>query len=131
MTLKSFPTGLSLIAASLALCGCGLLGGNPTQGVGIKSKNCLQNANVTTQQCLAGSSLELTPNVPVFGSEFSDYCGNGISQTVGTVSSFGNNGDPAASTGWNGVLVVNNAEAPAYWKIFWLEPWSCGKAFSS
>jgi hypothetical protein len=73
MTVKSFPTGLSLIAASLALRGCGLLGGNPTQGVGIKSKNCLQNIAVDPSLSVAyltmpDSNTILTVPLPGTGS---------------------------------------------------------------
>jgi hypothetical protein len=51
----------------------------------------------------------ITPNVPVWGNEFSDYYPNGVDKTTGTLAYFGNNGDPPSTTGWNGVLVVNNA----------------------
>jgi YVTN family beta-propeller protein len=68
----------------------------------------------------------LTPNVPVYGNVIDQYYLNGVDQTQGTVDEFGNNGDPAATTGSNGVLVVNNAEAPAYWNLYYYEPWNCG-----
>jgi YVTN family beta-propeller protein len=68
----------------------------------------------------------ITPNVPVFGYELSDYYVNGIDKTQGTIAYFGNNGDPPAATGSTGVLIVNNALAPAYWNVTWLEPWNCG-----
>jgi len=77
-------------------------------------------------QCLPGSDLMLTPNIPVWGNEDGDYFVNGKDQTQGTVADFGNNADPPASTGQSGVLVVNYAEAPAYWNVNWLEPWPCG-----
>jgi YVTN family beta-propeller protein len=126
MLMRSTVAGLLLCVAALALSGCGLFGGNPTQGIGIATKNCLQDPSVAAPQCLAGSSLTLTPNVPVWGNEFSDYYVNGADQTEGTLGYFGNNGDPPATTGQQGALVVNNAYAPAYWNVFWLEPWPCG-----
>jgi hypothetical protein len=67
-----------------------------------------------------------TPNVPIWGNEVSDYYVNNSDETTGTVAYFGNNGDPPSNTGSNGVLVVNNALAPAYWDVNWLEPWPCG-----
>jgi len=109
MRLKSLVSMLSCFAAVLALSGCGLSGGNPTQGIGLASNECLQDMTVTTPQCLPGSDLYFTPNVPVWGSEFSDYYVNGVDQTQGTVAYFGHNGDPPATTGGNGKLVVNNA----------------------
>jgi len=114
MLMRSTVAGLLLCVAALALSGCGLFGGNPTQGIGIATKNCLQDPSVAAPQCLAGSSLTLTPNVPVWGNEFSDYYVNGADQTEGTLGYFGNNGDPPATTGQQGALVVNNAYAPAY-----------------
>jgi len=68
----------------------------------------------------------LTPNVPVWGNVVNQYYLNGVDQTQGTVDYFGNNEDPPATTGSSGVLIVNNAEAPAYWDLNWLEPWNCG-----
>jgi YVTN family beta-propeller protein len=68
----------------------------------------------------------ITPNVPVYGYEFSDYYVGGIDNTEGTIAYFGNNGDPPATTGQSGVLIVNNALAPAYWNVTWFQPWNCG-----
>jgi len=109
MPVRFMLTGLALVIAALVLSGCGLLGGNPTQGIGIASRECLQDPTVTTPQCLAGTgALTLVPNVPVWGNEFSDYYVNGNDQTEGTLAYFGNNGDPPLSTGWGGVLTVNH-----------------------
>jgi YVTN family beta-propeller protein len=127
MYLKSVLLRLSLVALALVPSGCGLLGGNPTQGIGIASKNCLGDSTAyPVGKCLPGSELMLTPNVPVWGNETSDYYLNGADQTNGTIGFYGNNGDPPASTGWNALLVVNNAEAPAFWDLNYLEPWNCG-----
>lgn len=68
----------------------------------------------------------VVPNIPVWGNEQYDYWQNGQNITVGNVNSFGNNGDPPASTGRTGVFILNNGMAPAYWDIDWLEPWNCG-----
>lgn len=46
-------------------------------------------------------------------------------QTKGSVDSFGGNGLNPLATPLNGPLVINNAMAPAFWNIYWLEPWSC------
>ncbi len=109
------------------LSGCGLLGGNPTVGIALESKNCLQDASVSKPQCLPGSAIMITPHVPVWGNESGDYfdtSGNDLTQ--GTVNSFGENGDQPLTTPSNGPLVVNNAMAPAFWNLYFLEPWPCG-----
>lgn len=114
----------ALFFVVLGLSGCGPA---PTQGIGIASKNCQGDPSVyPTPQCLPGSDLMLTPNVPVWGNVVNQYYLNGVDQTQGTVDYFGNNADPPATTGSSGVLIVNNAEAPAYWNLYWLEPWNCG-----
>ena len=124
MKVKFLITLAVFFVVVLALSGCGPA---PTQGIGIASKDCLGDYSVyPTLKCLVGSDLMLTPNVPVFGNVTDQYYLNGVDQTQGTVDEFGNNGDPAATTGSNGVLVVNNAEAPAYWNLYFYEPWNCG-----
>lgn len=39
---------------------------------------------------------------------------------------FGYNGNQPLITPRNGPLVVNNALAPAFWNLYFLEPWPCG-----
>jgi YVTN family beta-propeller protein len=68
----------------------------------------------------------ITPNVPVWGNETGDYFVNGVDQTNGTLGWFGENGDQPLTTPWEGPLVVNYAMAPAFWDVYWLEPWPCG-----
>jgi len=68
-----------------------------TQGIAVASKNCIGDSSVyPTKQCLPGSDLMITPNVPVWGDELSDYYVNGVDKTTGSVAYFGNNGDPPA-----------------------------------
>jgi hypothetical protein len=71
----------------------------------------------------------VVPNIPVWGNETGDYYdpnNNWTDLTKGSLGYFGNNADPPASTGSNGLLIVNNALAPAFWDIYFLEPWNCG-----
>ncbi len=137
-----------IFSVVLGLSGCGLLGGNPTQGIGIISKNCPKDPTSSTYapRCLPGSDLMITPNVPVWGNQIGDCWDPSASTTTtpncyypasystdytsGTIESFGNNADPPASTGSNGVLIVNNAKAPALWNLYYLEPWPCGYSAS-
>lgn len=131
MVLKTAFVRSSLSIVPLLASGCGLLGGNPTQGIAVSSKNCIEDPSAyPVGKCLTGSDLMTTPNVPVWGNKTSDYYayvnGQSMDQTLGTVAYFGNNGDPPSTTGASGVLVVNNAEAPAYWNLNWLQPWPCG-----
>ncbi len=125
MHVKSVAIGSLMFAMALGLSSCGP---SPSQGIAIKTKHCLGDSSVLPKkhQCLPGSDIFITPNVPVWGNVVNQYYLNGVDQTQGTVDYFGNNGDPPATTGQNGVLVVNNAEAPAYWNVSLLEPWSCG-----
>jgi hypothetical protein len=46
MFLKSALVNLSFFALTLGLSGCGLLGGNQTQGIGIQSKECQGDPSV-------------------------------------------------------------------------------------
>jgi len=94
MSLKSVLTGISILTLAFVTSGCGLLGGNPTQGIGLESKNCLQNQSTPNiPQCQPGSAIMITPNVPVWGNETGDYFVNGVDQTNGTLGWFGENGD--------------------------------------
>lgn len=125
--MRSMPIGLFLVIllAVLAFAGCGQTGAG-TQGIGLRSVECLQDITVAQFQCLPGSQLQIVAHVPVWGNELSNYYLNGIDQTLGTVAYFGNNGDSPASTGKSGLLVINNALAPAYWTTYWLLPYYCG-----
>jgi YVTN family beta-propeller protein len=139
---KSALSTLSLFFAALVLSGCGLLGGNPTQGIGIMTKNCKQDPNAPqgVLRCLAGSELTIAPYVPVWGNEAGDCYGPytstppscsdpanySMDYTHGSVGSFGSNGDQPLVTPEDGPLVVNNAMAPAFWNLYWVVPWPCG-----
>ncbi len=124
MRVKFLTTCALFFVVALGLSGCEP---PPTQGIGIASKDCLGDFSVyPTPKCLVGSDLMLTPNILVWGNVTDQYYLNGVDQTQGTVDHFGNYGDPPATTGTTGVLVVNNAEAPAYWNLYWAEPWNCG-----
>jgi hypothetical protein len=122
MPLKPALIRLSFFAVAFVLSGCGLLGGNSTQGIAIASKNCQQNMSVSTPQCQPGSAIMFTPHVPVWGNEIGDYFVNGVDQTQGTLGGFGENGDQPLSTPMEGPLVVNDAQAPAFWNLYFLEP---------
>lgn len=125
MHLKDIPHTLLLIAVASMLSACSA--SPPTQGIAVSSRYCIGDSNARpVLQCLPGSQIIVVPNIPVWGNEWSDYYVNDGDDTEGTVGFFGNNGDPPASTGKDGVLIVNNAKAPAYWDVTWLEPWECG-----
>ena len=141
MRLKSVFVDLSFFAMAFVLSGCGLLGGNPTQGISILAKNCYQDPRVSVPQCLPGTELTITPYVPVWGSEAGDCYGPYTSAppncshpanyatdyTHGSVDGFGYNGNQPLLTPEEGPLVVNNAMAPAFWNLYLIEPWLCGE----
>ena len=64
-------------ALAFALSGCGLLGGNPTSGIGVVAKSCKQDPNAPTgiQKCLRGTELAIIPYVQVWGNETGDCYG--------------------------------------------------------
>lgn len=144
MLLKSALVMLSYSALALALSGCGLLGSNPTQGIGVLAKDCPQSPTSPpgASQCLPGSNLMITPYVQTWGNETGDCYGpytptpeypscvvpanTDTDYTLGTEPWFGQNGLAPLTTPENGPLVVNNAEAPAFWNLYWLMPYPCG-----
>jgi hypothetical protein len=72
MRLISAFAWLSFIAATWALSGCDLLEENPTSGIAVTTKRCIQDPTVYPQkQCLAGTKLWVTPYIPVWGSKVS------------------------------------------------------------
>jgi len=120
---------LSFLAVAFVLSGCDLLGGDPATAIAVQSRRCIQDPTVyPVKQCLAGSELLITPYIPVWGDYYAPTYVNGKSITEGTVESFGEGTDVYIypTTGTMGAYMLDNARAPAYWNLFFLEPWACG-----
>jgi len=118
MFLRSVVKGILLLAASLVLSSCGLLGGNkiPPTSIAVEAKNCYLMPNLppgTPPQCAPYSDLEITPFVPVWGNYVYPYVdSNGVDQTQGSVVAYGDGGlQPLFTPKYLGLQV------PSQWRL--------------
>lgn len=127
MRFIGFRSSALSILAVLAISGCGPPG-SPSQGIGIYTAYCQGNAaTLPTNTCLPGSQHPI-PHLPVSGTYNGPYPSTGQSQTQGTVDSFGV--PQFITTDKNGLLVVNNGKAPAYWNMNVLMPYNTFDPYS-
>ena len=139
--MRKKPSMLFVFSAFAALIACGCHGPAPTSAIALQAAEC-QGDGIAKQfgviQCLAGSNIQVLPNVPIAGvtfpsqPQFFDYIVNGVDETQGTVSIYGYLQNPAIdnllylTTGPKGLAVINNARAPAYWDVYFWPSEFCG-----
>lgn len=130
------PILLLTIIASAILTFCGCQAPQPTQGIAVQTVQCkgdLVARNLGIYKCLSDSIYQPLPNTPAWGVTYPPYYdyidANGIDETQGTVTIYGNSQNPLAfTTGPNGLVVVNNARAPAYWSTGFAPTQYCGQS---